>query len=68
MARQRVEARRYGNSIQNEEYVFVSSSGESRKGKLDGGGLKKEQRVPTGFHKVIFPNRPGVYLKKGKDE
>ena len=48
-----------GNSLANEEYVLHLPDGSMRKGKLDGQGHKKEEKVPAGRYTVKFPNLPG---------
>jgi uncharacterized Zn-binding protein involved in type VI secretion len=40
----------------NEEYIMYLSNGEIRKGKLDGNGYKREEKVPPVQHRVEFPN------------
>ncbi len=44
-----------GNPVANEEYIFYLPSGEVRKGKLDGNGYKKEEKVPKGKYSITFP-------------
>jgi len=44
------------NPIADEEYIVYLSNGEVRKGKLDGNGYKKEEKVPPGNSQVKFPN------------
>jgi uncharacterized Zn-binding protein involved in type VI secretion len=45
-----------GKAIADEEYVIYLPNGEVRKGKLDGNGYKKEEKVPKGNYSVMFPN------------
>jgi uncharacterized Zn-binding protein involved in type VI secretion len=45
-----------GKPVGNEEYIFYLPSGEVRKGKLDGSGYKKEEKVPGGKYSITFPN------------
>jgi hypothetical protein len=47
-----------GNTLANEEYVLHLPDGSMRKGKLDGQGHKKEEKVPAGRYTVKFPNLP----------
>ncbi len=42
--------------IGNEDYIIYLSDGSVRKGKLNGSGYKKEEKVPPGFYRIIFPN------------
>ena len=44
------------NPIADEEYILYLSNGEVRKGKLDGNGYKKEEKIPPGDCNVKFPN------------
>ncbi len=44
-----------GKPVANEEYIFYLASGEIRKGKLDGNGYKKEEKVPKGKYSITFP-------------
>ncbi len=41
--------------VKNEEYIIYLSNGEVRKGKLDGSGYKKEEKLPGGVYNVSFP-------------
>jgi uncharacterized Zn-binding protein involved in type VI secretion len=43
-------------SIPNEKYVLYLPTGEIRKGKLDGNGFKREEKVPPGKYRVEFPD------------
>jgi uncharacterized Zn-binding protein involved in type VI secretion len=52
-----------GKPRANEEYILFLPDGSVRKGKLDGSGKKKEEKVPSGSYSVKFPNLPSV---KGK--
>jgi uncharacterized Zn-binding protein involved in type VI secretion len=45
-----------GNALKNEEYILYLPNGEVRKGKLDGSGYKKEEKVPGGNFSITFPN------------
>jgi uncharacterized Zn-binding protein involved in type VI secretion len=42
--------------VKNEDYIIYLPNGEVRKGKLDGNGYKKEEKIPPGLCNVIFPN------------
>jgi hypothetical protein len=44
------------NAIPEEDYELTLSNGEVRKGKLDGNGYKKEEKIPPGKCIVKFPN------------
>ncbi len=43
------------NAVANEEYILYLSDGEVRKGKLDGNGYKKEEKIPPGQCDIKFP-------------
>lgn len=43
-----------GKPMANEEYVLYFSNGETRKGKLDANGKKREEKVPPISHRVEF--------------
>jgi uncharacterized Zn-binding protein involved in type VI secretion len=45
-----------GDPIPDEEYIVFLSSGEMRKGKLDGNGKATEREVPPEKNRVVFPN------------
>ena len=45
-----------GNALKDEEYILYLPNGEVRKGKLDGNGYKKEEKVPGGNFSITFPN------------
>lgn len=45
-----------GKAIANEEYALYLPNGEVRKGKLDGSGCRKEEKVPRGSYSITFPN------------
>ena len=47
-----------GKALANEEYVLHLPDGSIRKGKLDGQGHKKEEKVPAGRYTLKFPNLP----------
>jgi len=49
-----------GKAMANEEYVLFLPDGSVRKGKLDGSGKKKEEKIPSGSCSVKFPNLPSV--------
>lgn len=42
--------------IANQDYILYLSNGEVRKGKLDGNGYKKEEKIPPGKFDIKFPN------------
>lgn len=44
------------NPIPNEDYILYFSNGEVRKGKLNGRGYRKEEKVPPGYYDIKFPN------------
>jgi len=44
------------NPVPDEDYILYLPSGETRKGKLDGDGFKREENVPPGHCRVEFPN------------
>lgn len=44
-----------GKALANEEYVLFLPDGSVRKGKLDGSGKKKEEKVPPGDFGIRFP-------------
>lgn len=48
-----------GNPLANEEFILYLPNGEVRKGKLDGNGYKKEEKIPSGSCSIKFPNLPG---------
>ena len=41
--------------VGNEEYIIYLTNGEVRKGKLDGSGYKKEEKIPPCHHSIRFP-------------
>ena len=45
-----------GNSKANEEYILFLPNGKVEKGKLDGNGYKKIEKIPAGNYSVTFPN------------
>lgn len=45
-----------GNAKGNEEYILFLPNGKVEKGKLDGNGYKKVEKVPSGKYSVQFPN------------
>jgi hypothetical protein len=49
-----------GKPMANEEYILYLPDGSVRKGKLDGSGKKKEEKVPSGLCSVKFPNLPAI--------
>lgn len=49
-----------GKGVANEEYVLYLPDGSVRKGKLDGSGKKKEEKIPAGSSSIKFPNLPSV--------
>ena len=51
------------NPIPDEEYILYLPNGEVRKGKLDGNGFKKEEKVPQGRCKVRFPDLSDISTK-----
>ncbi len=53
-----------GKSIPNEEYILVLPDGQIRKGKLDGKGYKKEEKITTSRCQIVFPNMEDVVLDK----
>jgi uncharacterized Zn-binding protein involved in type VI secretion len=46
--------------IANEDYLLYLPDGSIRKGKLDGNGYKKEEKIPPGKCSVVFPNKDDV--------
>jgi len=49
-----------GKALANEDYIIYFSDGEIRKGKLDGSGKKREEKVPPAKHRVAFPKYPSL--------
>ena len=45
-----------GNAKGNEEYILFLPNGKVEKGKLDGNGYKKVEKIPSGKYSVQFPN------------
>ncbi len=45
-----------GKPIKNEDYIIYLQNGEIRKGKVDGNGYKKEEKLKPGTCNVVFPN------------
>ena len=45
-----------GNARANEEYILFLPNGKVEKGKLDGSGYKKIEKIPAGNYSIKFPN------------
>jgi len=52
------------NPIANEDYLLYLPTGEIRKGKLNKDGYMKEEKIPSGYSKIVFPNQ----IVEGEDE
>jgi uncharacterized Zn-binding protein involved in type VI secretion len=52
-----------GQPLGNEEYIIYSSSGEVRRGQLDGNGYAREDNLPAGSCSVHLPNLPEIEYK-----
>lgn len=46
--------------VANEEYILYLPDGSIRKGKLNGNGYKKEEKIPPGKCYVKFPNQSDI--------
>jgi uncharacterized Zn-binding protein involved in type VI secretion len=44
-----------GNPIPNEDFVLTLADGSVRRGRVDGNGHKREDKVPSGFYSLHFP-------------
>lgn len=49
-----------GNPVKNQPYILRSSSGEIRKGNLDGSGKAKEENIPPAKCVLVFPELPNL--------
>lgn len=49
-----------GNPVKNQEYILRTSSGEIRKGKLNGRGKAMEEKIPPAHCELIFPELPDL--------
>ena len=47
--------------VPDEDYILYLPNGETRKGRLDGNGFKKEEDIPPGRYKIEFPNYPDMF-------
>jgi len=53
-----------GTPVKNQGYVLRTSSGEIRKGKLNGQGQAKEENIPPAHCELVFPELPDLEPSK----